>query len=139
MIIENLRSYLKKCPLLKKDKINVNYLGDEPVAYSIETVPASPIVKRYTDGGTLRQYLFVFSSREAYDENALCNMNVAQFFEDFENWICEQDANKNYPDLKDDKIKVTRLEVTTGGYLFDEEGTTAKFQVQLKLTYRKER
>ena len=138
MIIENLRSYLKKCPLLKKDKINVNYLGDEPVSYAIEPMPCSPIVKRYTDGGTLRQYLFVFSSCEAYDDNALANMDVAQFFEEFENWICEQDDKGIYPDLKDDKIKVTRLEVTSSGYLFNEDEKTAQFQLQLKLTFRKE-
>lgn len=138
MIIENVRSYLRKCPLLKKDKINVNYLGDEPVNYAIEPMPASPIVKRYTDGGTLRQYLFTFSSCEAYDENTLENMKVAQFFEEFENWICEQDNKGNYPDLKDSKVKVKRLEVMSSGYLFNEEGTMAHFQLELKLTYRKE-
>lgn len=139
MIIENLKKYIGSCPLLKKGKINVNYLGDEPISYAIHPVPAEPVVKRYTDGGTLRQYIFTFSSVEAYDANALENMKVAQFFEEFAAWIEEQDEKGNYPALSDNRAKATRIEVLTSGYLYNEENTVAQFQMELKLTYRKER
>lgn len=139
MKIENLKKYIGKCPLLKKGTINVNYIGDKPVAYSIALIPAEPIVKRYVDGGTLRQFLFSFSSVEAYDENTLENMKVAQFFQDFAAWIEEQDDKGNYPDVGDAKEKATRIEVLNSGYLFNEENTVAQFQIELKLTYKKER
>lgn len=139
MQIENLKKYIAKCPLLKKRTINVNYIGEKPVAYSIVPIPAEPIVKRYVDGGTLRQFLFTFSSVEAYDDNTLENMNVAQFFEDFASWIEEQDEKSNYPELGDEKEKATRIEVLNSGYLYNEENTVAQFQIELKLTYKKER
>lgn len=139
MQIKNLKKYIAQCPLLEKGKINVNYIGDEPVAYAIVPIPAEPIVKRYVDGGTLRQFLFTFSSIEAYDNNTLENMKVAQFFEDFANWIEAQDEQSNYPELGDEKEKATRIEVLNSGYLYNEEKPVAQFQIELKLTYKKER
>ncbi len=140
MIIDAIKTYIKTCPLLaSKGTINVNYLGKEPCRYAIENVPANPVVKRYTDGGELRQYLFALVSREAYDNNALENMNVSKFFEDFEKWITEQDESGNYPILTDAKLKPTKIEVTSSGYLYSADETTAKFEVELKLTYRRER
>lgn len=138
MFTQALKKYIESCPLITKGKINVNYLGEKPVKYSIENVPAKPIVKKYTDGGTLRQYLFVFASREAYDENALENMNTAKFFEEFEAWIEEQNSKKIYPTVDDPKVKVTRIETTTSSYLYDSDTTTARFQIQCKITYKKE-
>ena len=105
---------------------------------SIDNVPAKPVVKQYTDGGTLRQYLFVFASREAYDENTLENMNTAKFFEDFEAWIEEQNTKKNYPTVDNPKVKVTRIETSTSGYLYDSDTATSRFQIQCKITYKKE-
>ena len=101
-------------------------------------MPVSPIVKRYTDGGTLRQFVFVFASRETYDGNTLENMKISQFFEEFHNWIENQDNNKMYPVFEDNKITPTKIEVLTSGYLYDNTGTTARFQIQIKLTYRKD-
>ena len=138
MFTQALKKYIESCPLITKGKINVNYLGEKPVKYSIENVPAKPIVKKYTDGGTLRQYLFVFASREAYDENALENMNTAKFFEEFEAWIEEQNSKKIYPTVEDPKVRVTRIETTTSSYLYDSDTTTARFQIQCKITYKKE-
>ncbi len=139
MIIDKVKAYLKGCPLLAaKGTINVNYLGAEPCKYSIETIPVNPLVKRYTDGGELRQYLFALVSREAYDENALENMNVAKFFEEFENFISEQDKSGNYPALSDG-LDAIKIEVVSSGYLASADEKTARFSVEIKLTYRKER
>ena len=138
MFTQAIKKYMEACPLITKGKINVNYLGEKPVKYSIDNVPAKPVVKQYTDGGTLRQYLFVFASREAYDENTLENMNTAKFFEDFEAWIEEQNTKKNYPTVDNPKVKVTRIETSTSGYLYDSDTATSRFQIQCKITYKKE-
>lgn len=55
-IIENIRKFIKSCPYLNdyigatKPKINVDYLDDEVISYSIERVPANPILETYIDG-----------------------------------------------------------------------------------------
>ena len=65
MIIDAIKTFIENnCPLVSGKKINVNYLGEKPQRYTIESVPSTPIIKKYSDGGTQRQYLWVFSSRE---------------------------------------------------------------------------
>ncbi len=138
MIIDSIRTFLKSCPLLKGNAINVNYLGDTPVKYSIDIIPCLPVIKKYIDGGTLRQYQFSLSSREAYDENALENMKVAQFFEEFEEYIEQQNEVGNLPKLSDEKLTPIELEIMSTGFLSSQDGKTARFEVDCRLIYRRD-
>ena len=78
MIIEAVRTFIKTCPYLQEFdgaiRVNVDYLSDEPTSYSIEEVPIEPILKRYVDGSTRRQYAFIFTSRESYGADVLQNI-----------------------------------------------------------------
>lgn len=136
MIIDSLRDFFEECPLLKDGKINVNYLGSRGEDYSIEAVPSSPVVKRYVDGGELRQYVFVFASREFYDEDRLRNMDTARFYEELCGWIESRSAAGQLP-LLDDGLTAERLEVTATGYAADANAASARFQIQCRLIYRK--
>lgn len=135
-IIDGVRAYLKACPLLKGGKINVNYLGEKPTRYSIDNVPADPIVKKYASGDTMRQFLFVFASRECYDADELANMDTTKFYEEFGAWLEAQDKKGNYPELPEG-LRPARVEVLTTGYLFDNSERTARFQIQCRLIYYK--
>ena len=65
-MIEEIRDFLKREGLLKNGKIGVNYLSEKPLHYTVDEVPTDPVIKRYTDGGSLRQCLFVIASREEF-------------------------------------------------------------------------
>ena len=138
MIIDNIREFIKECPLLENDKINVNYLGGDTVSYTIEQVPTNPLIKRYSDGGKQKQVLFIFASRENYDEDVLENMDVAKFYEEFAEWIEEQNESGNLPILDGGMISQA-METLTSGYLINSEDRTARFQIQLRLVYYKPR
>ena len=138
MIIDNIREFIKECPLLENDKINVNYLGGDTVSYTIEQVPTNPLNKRYSDGGKQKQVLFIFASRENYDEDVLENMDVAKFYEEFAEWIEEQNESGNLPVLDGGMISQA-METLTSGYLINSEDRTARFQIQLRLIYYKPR
>ena len=59
-IIRAVYDYFKSCPLLDGEgRVRVNFLGDRPVEYVIEEIPAEPIVKRYVDGSSIRQFRFL--------------------------------------------------------------------------------
>ena len=60
-IIGALRDYFLSCPLLGDKPLNIDYLPERGLEYSIDTTPATEIVKRYTDGSSIRQYLFAVS------------------------------------------------------------------------------
>ena len=67
MIIDAVKEYIQKeCPYVSGKKIKVNNLGEKPVSMSIEQVPGSPVIKKYVDGGSQRQMIFVLASREEY-------------------------------------------------------------------------
>ena len=138
MIIDKVRDYIKTCPLLKNGKINVNYLGEDAVRYTIDNVPSTPTIKKYTDGSELRQFLFVFGSRESYDADVLANMDVSKFYEDFSEWVEQQNATGNLPKLESG-MSAQGIEVLTTGYLHEIRTGNARFQIQCRLVYKKER
>lgn len=136
-IIERLKEFFEECPLLKNGHINVNYLGAGKSDYSIESVPAEPVVRRYVDGPELRQYVFVFASREFYDGDGRQNTETARFFEDLAAWIEERNGSGALP-LLGGGLKALKMEVRSGGYVLSGQSGMARYQLQCRLIYRKE-
>lgn len=135
MIIEAIRDYFLNCPLISSDyKINVDYLGVESVEYTIDSVPVEPILKRYADGGALKQYVFVFGSREYYGSDEVQNMENSGFYEQFSKWLEKQSNLGLLPNLSGGKV-ARRIEATTQGYLFDASESMARYQIQARLLY----
>lgn len=140
MIIKALRDYIRTCPHLdtfnNAIKVNVNYLESNADTYSIEEVPIEPILKKYVNGDSIRQYAFIFTSREPYGVDVLQNIDNSGFYEKFANWIEEQNNNEIFP-LLDNGLEVLEIKVTSTGYAFAVTEDTAQFQIQLKLKYFK--
>lgn len=137
-IIKSIREYFKQCPLLEKQKINVNYLGAEPLSYSIEEIPEVQVLKKYTDGGELRQKLFTFSSREVFDSEVISNESISQFYEELAKWVEENNKKGIFPKMEE-KFEPWHIEMLTSQYLMQEDGKTARFQMDFKLIYKSER
>lgn len=136
-ILESVRKFISTCPYLREfaEGIGVDYLKETTTSYSIEEVPANPIVKKYIDGSSIRQFIFIFSSRESYGADAFVNLDNIGFYEKFYSWIEEQNINKNLPKLKGGNS--LKIEALTNGYAFDTDIDKARYQIQCKLTYYK--
>lgn len=135
MIIEKVREYFLKCPLIsKKTQINVDYLGVNSVEYTIDSVPVEPILNKYIDGGALKQFVFVFASREYYGSDVLQNMENSGFYQLFYEWLEEQNNIGNLPKLTGRKI-AKEIGAITQGYMFDSSEESARYQIQCRLTY----
>lgn len=115
-------------------KINVDYLGVGAVEYSIDPVPSDSIIKTYVDGGALKQYMFAFGSREYYGDDTLQNMDNSGFYQVFSDWVDKQNKKGNLPVLSEGKQAI-KLETVTSGYLFHADESSAKYQIQMRLTY----
>lgn len=134
-IIQAIRDYIAACPLLHEGAIvGVDRLGAQGVAYTIDTTPSEPVVRQYVDGGSLRQFLFVFASREAYGTKVVENLRNSGFYEDFAEWIEQNNAKGILPELEDGK-KAYEIEITSSGYAYDAGDDTARYQMQLRLLY----
>lgn len=142
MIIKALRDYIRTCPHLdtfnNAIKVNVNYLEGSPDTYSIEEVPIDPIVKKYVNGDSIRQYAFIFTSREPYGIDVLQNIDNSGFYEKFADWI-EDNNNKDILPLLDNGLESLEIKVTSTGYPFEVSEDTARYQIQLRLKYFKGR
>lgn len=135
MIIEKVREYFLKCPLIsKKTQINVDYLGVNSVEYTIDSVPVEPILSKYVDGGALKQFVFVFASREYYGADVIQNIENSGFYQAFYEWLDEQNNIGNLPLLNDGKVSKS-IEAITQGYMFDSSEESARYQIQVRLTY----
>lgn len=136
-IIESVVAYFMACPLLKDGAFRVDAMGPEGVEYSVDVGITTPILKQYVNGSSIRQYQFVFASREAYSLDRLQNISNSTFYEELCDWIETQNRSGTLPELPDG-CEAQKLEALTPGYLFDADMTNARYQVQLQLTFFKE-
>lgn len=105
---------------------------------TIEQVPGNPLIKRYVDGGEMRQMLFVLASREEYSQQDWKQIAVADFYEKLQDWFEAQNNTKAFP-LIGEGLSALRFEATSGGYLMSSDMKTARYQIQCRLVYYKER
>lgn len=139
-MIHAIYDFLKACPLLdEQGRVRVNFLGDTPVEYTIEEVPAEPVIKRYIDGSSLRQFRFVFASREDYDKDALQNMLASDFYARLSDWMEEQTRAGHLPQLGEGRTAQS-IEAVTTGYALEADPLAkhARYQIQCRFTYFKE-
>lgn len=137
MIIDEIKKFIATCPLVKGKKIKVNNLDETPLSMTIDQVPGNPVIKKYVDGGSQRQTNFVLASREEYDAQTWKQIEVANFYENLQEWFEEQNHNKNLPELGN-SLRALRIEVTSSGYLYSSDTKTARYQIQCRLIYYKE-
>ena len=134
-IINALREYFKTCPYLAGGYIGVDYLGERAGEYVLEPQPCEPVIKRYRFGGALRRYDFVFAGRNAYTQEVRQQIENCGLFEKIQAWIEEKSEKCELPKLPDG-FCAQWIEVTSGGYLFSDDGNnTAVYQMQCRLVY----
>lgn len=138
-IIEAVRKFVKTCPHIKKfnEGIGVNFLKEDPISYVIETAPSEPIVEEFMDGGSDRQYVFNFASRESYGADIRQNIDSCGFYEAFADWLEEQTEKGEFPTLGEKKIPY-EIKAITSGYVDDVLPGKAKYVIQCRLLYFKE-
>lgn len=134
-IIDGVRAWLKTYEGLADGRLSVDFLPEAAKSYSVDTVPTTEIVKRYLDGSSIRQFLFCVSSREFYSDNIAQNVDNQAFYEGLAAWLERKSKLWQFPDIGTGRT-VRSIEISSTAYPFvvDEHGT-ARYQLQLKLTY----
>lgn len=140
MIIDSLRDYMRNLTCLdtfnNAIRINVNYLEPNTDTYSIEEVPVDPILKTYVNGDSIRQYAFIFTSREPYSVDVLQNIDNSGFYEKLAEEIESNNNKEKFPILGEGQ-ECLEIKVTSTGYAFAVTEDTAQYQINLRLKYFK--
>lgn len=134
-MIEKIRDYFKQNITLADEfnEILVDFLGKEATSYSIEPIPTDKIIRPYTDGGGLYQLVFQFGSKEFYDDSLNQNIENLNFYERFSNEIEEKNKRGILPDIDG----IQSIECLDNGTIQDIENGTAKYGIQMRITYVK--
>lgn len=136
-VIECVRDWLKEYSGLS-GRLDVDFLGEDADTYSVDTIPSEEVVKRYKDGGCVKQFQFAVSSRRFYDQNIAQNIENLKFFEDLGAWVEERAKARKLP-VMDGGRTAQKIVVTSTAYPFvvSEDGK-ARYQMQMRLEYYKE-
>lgn len=127
-----MKEWIETCPLLKGDKINVDYLKDDIDSYSIDRTPIQPEASNFVDGrGGKRQIAFDFSVQAPLSSKVITNLANSKFCEDFMDWVSTQNRLKNYPKIDG----AFSIKCTSPGYVLQKTETTAIYIIQLNFTY----
>lgn len=135
-MVDKIREYfLENVTLAKEfDNILADFLGDDATSYSIEPIPVEPVLRQYRDGGSLNQFIFQFGSCEFYDNSVAQNINNLGFYERFQEEIETNNKNGVLPDIKG----IQSIECLNNGTIQDVQNGTAKYVIQMRITYEKE-
>lgn len=137
-VMECIQKWLKTYSGLS-GRLDVDFLDEEAETYSVDTIPCETVIKRYKDGGTIRQFQFAVSSRRFYEQNIKQNLSNLQFFEDLAKWVENKARLRELPEMGKGRTS-QKIVVTSSAYPFivSEDGK-ARYQMQMRLEYYQER
>lgn len=130
--MELIKEFIETCPYLKKGKVNVDYLKDKPLSYSIDETPVDPVLQNFSDGGRRLQIQFDFSVQANF--SALENIKNSKFCDDFTDWIYEQNKQENLPKI-DGAVWIKCL---GRGTILQTTDSTAIYVIPMQLAYEED-
>lgn len=134
-MISKIRQYFFDLGIIDENSnINVDFLSNEPIQYVIEPIPVEPIIKAYKDGGSLRQFVFQFGSREYYGADVIQNMKNTEFYEDFSALIEDNNRKGVLPEIDG----IQSIECLSNGTINEDNTSNAKYVIQMRITYYKD-
>ena len=138
---EQLRAWFRTCPaILQSNRFRINYLAENPTEYAIYAVPTTINYRENVLGeevpADLQNLNFIFASKESYGADIQQNLANMGFYDIIVAWVLEQNALRNFPQISGGRVK--SIVPTLTAYPAEVGSDSAKYQIQLKLTYRKE-
>lgn len=133
-MIEKIRKYLIENKIVDENcRVNVDFLGENPTEFAIVPISVNPIVKKYIDGSSLRQYQFQLISCNDYGADVMQNMANSKFYEDLYELIETNNDNGILPDIDG----IESIECLNNGAILNVTTNTARYSIQMKITYEK--
>lgn len=130
--MELIKEFIETCPYLKKGKVNVDYLKDKPLSYSIDETPVDPVLQNFSDGGRRLQIQFDFSVQANF--SALENIKNSKFCDDFTDWIYKQNKKENLPKI----VGAVWIKCLGRGTILQTTDSTAIYVIPIQVAYEED-
>lgn len=137
---EQLRAWFRGCPVLAAgSRFRMDYLAEKPTEYALYAVPSQLNYRENVLGeevpADIQSINYIFASKESYGADVEQNLANLGFYDAVVQWILEQNAKRNFPQINEGRIK--SIVPTLTAYPIQIGSDTAKYQIQLKITYRR--
>lgn len=134
-MIEEIRKYLINNNIIDEQyRINVDFLGDNPTEFAIIPIKVNPIIKKHINGSSKRQFQFQLISCNYYGADVLQNMANSKFYENLYTLIEKNNSKRIFPNIDG----IESIECLDNGAILDATTNTARYSIQMKITYLKQ-
>lgn len=139
-IAEALHEWFRACPILQTGaKVGVDYLPDGPTEYAIYATPTTIRTRENVLGEEVpldvQTQNFIFASKEPFGADIGQNLNNQAFYESIIAWVWEKNEKRSFPQIPNGTVK--SIVPTLTAFIAEAGSDTARYQIQLKLTYRR--
>lgn len=126
---------LNTYPGLTAGEIHVDMVQENPVNFSIQPEPVTPVVKKYRGGDSIRLFSFQLMARQ-YTTSDTERIFNATLYEDLSMWLETQSRGRLLPDMGEART-AQKIEAVGSGYLQEreEDANTAIYTMQIQLKY----
>lgn len=137
---DNLRKWFRGCQALSADnRFRIDFLSEDPTEYALYAVPTVIKYRENVLGEAIPQRIqelnFIFASKEQYGADVQQNLANLGFYDEVVNWVIEQNAERNFPTINEGTV--ISIIPTLTQYVAEVGSDSAKYQIQLKLTYKR--
>jgi len=136
---EQLRLWFRGCPALSaENRFRVDYLAENPTEYSLYAVPSQINYQENVLGEQVPMPIqtvnYIFASRESYGADVEQNLANLGFYDEIVAWIIDQNSKHDFPRMSGGRI--TSIVPTLTAYPIKIGSDTARYQIQLRVTYK---
>lgn len=137
---ENLRLWLRSCPAISNaDRFGVDFAGQDPTEYTIYSSPSTIRYKKDILGEVymdpIQEVNYIFACVFPFSMDILQNLDNLGFFTTITEWIYQQNKAKNFPEIAEGIV--TSIMPTLSPYVFEAGSDSGRYQIQLKISYRR--
>lgn len=137
---EQLRSWFRGCPALAEgNRFRMDYLAENPTEYALYAVPSQINYRENILGEEvptdIQSINYIFASKESYGADVEQNLANLGFYDEVVAWILTQNEKRIFPTINEGRVK--SIVPTLTAYPIQIGSSAAKYQIQLKITYRR--
>ena len=134
----SMRTWLRSCPEIASARaFGADYLADGE-SYSLDVTPTALKYRENIIGDYVLQdrqeQNYVFASRDPYGAEYQQNLDNLAFFQAVTKWIIDQNSARNFPTWEGGEV--TAIVPTLTAYPITMGSAFARYQIQIKVTYR---
>lgn len=137
---QQLRTWFRTCPILASGvRFNADYVAGKATEYAIYSVPSPLKYHENILGDEVpdddQAQNFIFVAELPYGADVQQNLANLGFMQAVAGWILQQNAERTFPAWAGGRVKSV-LPTLTGAPV-QASANTAKYQIQLKINYRR--